>query len=85
MQTGTPFIRPETKPKLHEVICNHLCREGMQDTAEMLMRVGTLMDTSLCLFFYSVTFGVKKQTFGAQNCTNQTKDMASFEFFSMRN
>jgi len=38
MQSAVPFLRDETRPKLHEVICNHLCREGMQDVADQLMK-----------------------------------------------
>ncbi|KAF2362032.1 CTLH/CRA C-terminal to LisH motif domain [Trinorchestia longiramus] len=37
MQTSTPFLREETRPRLYEIVCNHLCREGLQSTADQLM------------------------------------------------
>uniref|UniRef100_A0A2P2I2N5 Protein RMD5 homolog B-like n=2 Tax=Hirondellea gigas TaxID=1518452 RepID=A0A2P2I2N5_9CRUS len=37
MQPNVPFLREETRPMMLEIICNHLCREGMQDIAEQLM------------------------------------------------
>ncbi|XP_018025396.1 E3 ubiquitin-protein transferase RMND5B isoform X1 [Hyalella azteca] len=37
MTHQTAFLRDETRPRLYEIICNHLCREGLQSTADQLM------------------------------------------------
>lgn len=39
IRPSVPFLREETRPSINEIICNHLCREGMLDTAEQLIKV----------------------------------------------
>jgi len=38
LRTSPPFLRAATRPLLQEAICNHLCRSGMQEAADDVIR-----------------------------------------------